>query len=210
MKLITLAVIPLLLAPMLFPTQINAAEVHYGPTKDNDNLWDISSRYQQSKGSRIVKWIFAIYKANPTAFKGDNLHQLKLGSKLTIPRLEKIRETDYDKALKTLILHKAMLQKGIAVDSNQTVQQPSIHQTQTKALRNKLEVALTAQDEAKKRTLALSEQEMALQARIIELKAQLEESSNRIQELEERRKQNEAIPILEGVRKERTETAPHN
>ncbi|MDP5029961.1 FimV/HubP family polar landmark protein, partial [Paraglaciecola sp.] len=59
--------------------------VNYGPIKSSDTLWQIASRYRQSKELSIYQVMYAIYQLNPDAFEQDNLNLIKNGSILKLP-----------------------------------------------------------------------------------------------------------------------------
>ena len=65
----------------------------YGPVKKGDSLWRIASRNSRS-GTDINQMMVAIYRANPDAFFGNNLNNLKSGEILRIPSREEVAEID--------------------------------------------------------------------------------------------------------------------
>jgi pilus assembly protein FimV len=65
----------------------------YGPVKRGDSLWQIASRNSRS-GTDINQMMVAIYRANPNAFFGNNLNNLKSGEILRIPSREEVAEID--------------------------------------------------------------------------------------------------------------------
>ncbi|MCD6055693.1 MAG: hypothetical protein K0R12_655 [Gammaproteobacteria bacterium] len=66
-----------------------AKKTTYGPTRQQDRLWQIASHYQQ-RGSHtsIQQWAFAIYSVNQTAFIDGNINKLKSQVYLQIPSLQ--------------------------------------------------------------------------------------------------------------------------
>lgn len=68
----------------------------YGPTRANETLWGISSKYRPSSSVSVYQVIGAIYRANPQAFEANNIHGLIPGSRLDMPTLTQIRRENTD------------------------------------------------------------------------------------------------------------------
>ncbi|MDO6499549.1 FimV/HubP family polar landmark protein [Photobacterium sanguinicancri] len=68
----------------------------YGPTRANETLWGISSKYRPSSSVSVYQVIGAIYRANPDAFESNNIHGLVPGSRLNMPTLTQIRRENTD------------------------------------------------------------------------------------------------------------------
>ncbi|MCW8906771.1 MAG: LysM peptidoglycan-binding domain-containing protein [Sedimenticola sp.] len=63
----------------------------YGPTRRNDTLWGIASRYR-TEGATMVQMMIALQRANPQAFIDQNINKLKTGQVLRIPRADEVLE----------------------------------------------------------------------------------------------------------------------
>ncbi|MGL5007872.1 MAG: FimV/HubP family polar landmark protein [Plesiomonas sp.] len=63
----------------------------YGPTHSNETLWSIASRLRPSTQVTIQQTIGALYRLNPSAFENNNLHGLRVGSRLRVPTLAQVR-----------------------------------------------------------------------------------------------------------------------
>ena len=61
----------------------------YGPTQNNDTLWNIAKRLGSERGVPANKMMTALYQANPSAFNHD-IDALKTGAILRIPETEAI------------------------------------------------------------------------------------------------------------------------
>ena len=61
----------------------------YGPVKRNETLWTIANRYRGNNVS-VNQMMMAILDANPQAFTGNNINNLKAGAVLRIPANDEV------------------------------------------------------------------------------------------------------------------------
>jgi FimV-like protein len=86
----------LLMCVLLSPSAVLAnddqpgLEVVYGPTSDNDNLWQVANIYSPAPGDMIGRTAVAIFQLNPNAFNAKNINGLMSGYMLLIPSNENI------------------------------------------------------------------------------------------------------------------------
>ena len=66
----------------------------YGPIKAGETLWDIAKATRVNKDISVEQQIFALYKANPEAFKTGNMNVLPQGKVLKIPDEEFVTNTN--------------------------------------------------------------------------------------------------------------------
>lgn len=63
----------------------------YGPTRRNDTLWAIASRYR-TEGASMTQMMIALQRANPQAFIDQNINKLRTGQILRIPKTDEVLE----------------------------------------------------------------------------------------------------------------------
>jgi len=86
---------PVQSAPIASRTQVRqtarqpypVAPGEYGPTKRNDTLWEIAQQVRPD-GVSIEQTMLGLLRANPEAFVGNNINNLKAGYVLRIPAWE--------------------------------------------------------------------------------------------------------------------------
>jgi pilus assembly protein FimV len=71
----------------------------YGPVRQNDTLWSIAKRVRPDTGVTVHQTMVALYYANPDAFAGNNMNNLKAGSVLKLPDESSIKAVSQREAL---------------------------------------------------------------------------------------------------------------
>ncbi|MDX1303685.1 FimV/HubP family polar landmark protein [Photobacterium sp.] len=89
----------------------------YGPTRDNETLWSISSRYRPSPSVSVYQVIGAIHRANPRAFENNNVHGLIPGSQLRMPTMAQIQREDIESVKRRLEIDQRRQARSTAVPS---------------------------------------------------------------------------------------------
>ena len=67
-----------------------AAPGEYGPTKRNDTLWQVARQVRPDTGVSIEQTMMGLLRANPQAFIGNNINNLKAGYILRVPSREEL------------------------------------------------------------------------------------------------------------------------
>jgi len=62
----------------------------YGPTKRNDTLWRVAQQVRPDEGVSIEQTMLGLLRANPEAFVGNNINNLKEGYVLRVPSREEL------------------------------------------------------------------------------------------------------------------------
>jgi len=70
------------------PLAATAAPGEYGPTRRNDTLWKIAQQVRPDTGVSIEQTMQGLLRANPEAFIGNNINDLKTGYVLRVPSRE--------------------------------------------------------------------------------------------------------------------------
>lgn len=70
----------------------------YGPTRRNDTLWNIARDNRPSKSVSMNQMMMALLRANPQAFRNNNVNQLKSGAMLAIPKQGEITQLSREEA----------------------------------------------------------------------------------------------------------------
>ncbi|NIA01331.1 MAG: hypothetical protein GWP13_00945 [Planctomycetia bacterium] len=70
------------------PLAATAAPGEYGPTRRNDTLWKIAQQVRPDSGVSIEQTMQGLLRANPEAFIGNNINDLKTGYVLRVPSRE--------------------------------------------------------------------------------------------------------------------------
>ncbi|MBW8312332.1 MAG: hypothetical protein K0M64_09920 [Rhizobium sp.] len=78
--------------PAPAPAPAPAAEDSFGPVADGQTLWSIAERTRPDPAVTVNQMMLALQRANPEAFIGDNINQLKRGAVLRIPSREDVAE----------------------------------------------------------------------------------------------------------------------
>ncbi|PSW03882.1 hypothetical protein C9I89_15940 [Photobacterium lipolyticum] len=89
----------------------------YGPTRDNETLWSISSRYRPNQSVSVYQVIGAIHRANPRAFENNNIHGLIPGSQLRMPTMAQIQREDIASVKRRLEIDQRRQARRTAVPS---------------------------------------------------------------------------------------------
>lgn len=71
----------------------------YGPVQRNETLWSIASRVRPDTSVSVEQMMLALLRANPHAFAGNNINNLKAGSVLRIPDTNEITSISRSQAL---------------------------------------------------------------------------------------------------------------
>ena len=74
--------------PVRQPAPVAPGE--YGPTKRNDTLWDIAQQVRPDTGVSVEQTMLGLLRANPEAFVGNNINNLKAGYVLRVPAREEL------------------------------------------------------------------------------------------------------------------------
>ncbi|MBY4595183.1 hypothetical protein K3217_06475 [bacterium BD-1] len=74
------------------PAPAPVAEDSFGPVADGQTLWSIAERTRPDPAVTVNQMMLALQRANPEAFIGDNINQLKRGAVLRIPSREDVAE----------------------------------------------------------------------------------------------------------------------
>lgn len=77
----------------------------YGPTRSTDTLWGIAKKFSKESNVSLHRLMVAIFRANPHAFIGNNMNNLKKGQMLTIPTDQEIADLNQQSALKAIVKH---------------------------------------------------------------------------------------------------------
>ncbi|HET7061594.1 MAG TPA: FimV/HubP family polar landmark protein [Nitrosospira sp.] len=67
------------------PVATVANSASYGPVREGDTLVGIVKNMTGARGASMNQTLIALHRANPDAFIGDNIHELKAGATLRIP-----------------------------------------------------------------------------------------------------------------------------
>ncbi|MFA6303315.1 MAG: FimV/HubP family polar landmark protein [Legionella sp.] len=76
----------------------------YGPTVDNENVWQIAQRYKTSEVS-LPQVVLAIVGSNPEDFTDGNLNGMKKGVRLVIPSTNEIQKISAELATEEVMAH---------------------------------------------------------------------------------------------------------
>jgi FimV-like protein len=83
----------------------------YGPTIDGNSIWRVARAVAtDNKELTIYQWMYGIWKANPQAFTGSNMHRLNMDELLNIPLEREIAEASHSEAWRAYSNQMAMLQ----------------------------------------------------------------------------------------------------
>ncbi|MGB4343408.1 MAG: FimV/HubP family polar landmark protein [Moraxellaceae bacterium] len=78
------------------PQPVPQADVYR--TRSGDTMWKVGEQLRPSDSVSVSQTMVAIQRANPKAFAGDNINQLKRGQVLRIPSESQIREVSAQEA----------------------------------------------------------------------------------------------------------------
>ncbi len=79
---------------------VSAAPGEYGPTRRNDTLWKIAEQVRPDTGVSIEQTMLGLLRANPQAFFGNNINNLKAGYILRVPSREEMTSIGRAEALR--------------------------------------------------------------------------------------------------------------
>ncbi|WMP15741.1 FimV/HubP family polar landmark protein [Thiothrix lacustris] len=153
-----------------------AAEVSYGPVKNNDTLWDIASRRRPSFDISVPQMMAAIQAQNPHAFVGGDMNVLRKNVYLKIPMVLEVQQSADKKA------SQASLQSEIQQLRTQLAEEQAHSATLAEQLKQLPE------------TPSKDDLVVKLQTELAELKQQLQAKDARIVELQAASVQVAALP----------------
>lgn len=104
---------------------VPSANNRYGPTTQQETLWSIASRYRPTTNHSVYQVIGAIYRLNPQAFEGNNIHGLQPGSVLVIPTPEQISRESTDLVKRQLERDKHPAASGASSQRTASSQKPA-------------------------------------------------------------------------------------
>lgn len=87
-------------APVVAPVPAAAADTarQYGPVKRGETLSAITGKLGLGKAFSLDQSMLALLRANPDAFLGDDVNQLRSGAVLRVPERDQIAQIDADEA----------------------------------------------------------------------------------------------------------------
>ncbi|WP_256645258.1 type IV pilus assembly protein FimV [Thermomonas paludicola] len=87
-------------APVVAPVPAAAADTarQYGPVKRGETLSAITGKLGLGKAFSLDQSMLALLRANPDAFLGDDVNQLRRGAVLRVPERDQIAQIDADEA----------------------------------------------------------------------------------------------------------------
>jgi pilus assembly protein FimV len=95
------------------PVPVASGEVDkYGPVKRSETLWDIAKRFRPDSDISMQQMMIALLRANPEAFAGNNINNLKAGATLQIPQRDEILSLDKSAARREANRQYAEWQQG--------------------------------------------------------------------------------------------------
>jgi pilus assembly protein FimV len=89
------------------PAQAAAAD-HYGPVKAGQTLGQIAANLEGMQGYSAAQTMLALLRANPEAFIGGNINQLKRGAVLRLPAADELAKLDQRQA--AALVHEQIVQ----------------------------------------------------------------------------------------------------
>jgi pilus assembly protein FimV len=85
------APVPAATPVMASPVPAASGDVEkYGPVQRNETLWDIAKRVRPDRGISMHQMMLALLRANPEAFNGNNINNLRAGATLQVPSRDEI------------------------------------------------------------------------------------------------------------------------
>ena len=91
--------VPVPVAPAPYVAQSTAGASEYGPVKAGESLSQIARRLEIPGGTSIEHSMIALLRANPGAFIGGNINQLKRGAVLRVPASSETADIDARQAM---------------------------------------------------------------------------------------------------------------
>ncbi|MGR5221108.1 FimV/HubP family polar landmark protein [Vibrio parahaemolyticus] len=101
---------------VLSEPEISTPARYYGPTRQNETLWSIATKFRPADAS-VQQTIYAFYQLNPGLFEQSNIHKLVPGSELRIPSVAQINRVDLQEALAILSAHQDKLTRTVVKPS---------------------------------------------------------------------------------------------
>jgi FimV-like protein len=200
----------LLAVSVLLQTVIAAGA--YGPTKENETLWDIASRLRPSANVTVQQMMLALREKNPEAFNANNINTLQKNVYLTLPTQAEINHYSKATALHRTWHENRQWQSGrvkpwTRTDARNTqirlkaeinelraqLKQEQHHSSELSARIRKLQATTKVPESAVTAPTGISststqsaqpEEVKKLQAEVASLKSQLEEKDTHIQNLQ--------------------------
>ena len=111
------------------PTRLappRAAGEYYGPVRLNDTLWSLASDLRMDSSVSVHQMMLAILNANPSAFIGNNVNGLRVGSVLRVPTRAEIGRIDSDAALVETLRQMNVWEDIRRSSAGSTIKRPSI------------------------------------------------------------------------------------
>mgnify|MGYP001821839850 CR=1 FL=1 len=82
-----------------FPT-VPLSPGEYGPTRRNDTLWKVAQQVRPDAGVSMEQTMLGLLRANPRAFVGNNINNLKAGYVLRVPDRDELTSVSKADALR--------------------------------------------------------------------------------------------------------------
>ncbi|HEX5791815.1 MAG TPA: FimV/HubP family polar landmark protein, partial [Rheinheimera sp.] len=79
-------------------SQPHLVSMQLGPVQDTDTLWQLATQARPDGQVAMVQVVYALWQANPQAFRQQNINMLRLGSQLTVPERSQMLATPVAKA----------------------------------------------------------------------------------------------------------------
>lgn len=98
--------------------QAGAIPKKFGPVLEGQSLWRVARRINESMNVSIDQMMWALFRANPQAFIGNDVESLQAGSILTIPEESFVREATELGAVR--LLNTAKKEQVVSVNAEQT------------------------------------------------------------------------------------------
>ncbi len=85
------------------PRTTNRAPVNRTPVdsytvRSGDTLWEIAERVRPSNDVTVYQTMMGLFRANPEAFVGGNINNLRKGQELKVPKVDEIKEVSHQEA----------------------------------------------------------------------------------------------------------------
>jgi pilus assembly protein FimV len=183
---------------IIFSTAALAGQpVAYGPTNDNDQLWQIAVSLRPNTSVTVEQTMLAILKANPDAFVDGNAYRLKSGYVLSIPTTDVIRQVSAESAAKKIEKqHNIFL--GVNTESNKEIakKEVKVYKSMVEEFEQKMEATSQQYQE---RLGTIEQQNQELKVKIKEVDSNLNDLRQEIKKEHEERSKHHQIFSLSGL-----------